>query len=159
MLNKKKSFFERLTGSVRLEDDNEEVETNLKTESRMNTAAGGSEGWMEEAEDAELAVDVYQTPTEIIVQAMVAGVRPEDLSINISRDMLTLKGKREETRTIQEDNYFIRELYWGSFSRTILLPQEVEPEEAEAAEKHGMLVIKLPKIDKEKKHSVKVKSL
>jgi HSP20 family protein len=90
---------------------------------------------------------------------MVAGVRPEDLQINIARDMITIKGKREENRTINEDNYFTKELYWGAFSRTILLPQEIETEEAEATERHGLLTIKLPKIDKDRKMNLKVKSI
>src|SRR5258708_3526221 len=113
----------------------------------------------EENEEAELTVDVYQTPTEIVVQTMVAGVRPEDLDINISRDMVTIRGKREESRSIDETNYFVKELYWGKFSRTISLPQEIEPEEAEATEKHGLLTVKLRKVDKEKKNTIKVKSI
>lgn len=113
--------------------------------------------WMEE--EGQLSVDVYQTPTDIVVQTMTAGVRPEDLQITICRDMITIKGKREENKTINKDNYFAQELYWGSFSRTVMLPQEVEPEEAEAIEKHGLLIIKLPKIDKDKKSTVKIKSL
>ena len=68
---------------------------------------------------------------------MVAGVRPEDLEVTIGRDMVTIKGKREESRTISEENYFSKELYWGKFSRTILLPQEIEPEEAEATAVRG----------------------
>lgn len=115
--------------------------------------------WMEEAEEGQLGVDVYQTPKEIIVHAMVAGVDPDNLQVNITRDMVTIKGKREENRTISEENYFAQELYWGSFSRTILLPHEIEPEEAEAIERNGLLTIKLPKIDKGKKATVKVKSL
>jgi len=114
--------------------------------------------WSDE-EEGQLTVDVYQTPSEIIVQTFAAGVRPEDLNITISRDMITIKGKREENRTISEDNFFLQELYWGSFSRTILLPEEIDPEEAEAIEKHGLLVIKLPKIDKQKKTSVRIKSV
>ena len=90
---------------------------------------------------------------------MVAGCRPEDVAIEITRDMVTIKGKREENKMISKDNFFAQELYWGSFSRTILLPQEVDPEEAEAIEKHGLLIIKLPKIDKAKKSNVKVKSI
>lgn len=130
--------------------ENESPETKLPTE-RTN--------WLEEeSEEGQLAVDVYQTPKEIIVQTMVAGVPPENLQVNITRDMITIKGKREESRTISEDNYFAQELYWGSFSRTILLPHEIEPEEAEAMEKNGLLIVKLPKIDKEKKATVKVKS-
>jgi HSP20 family protein len=72
--------------------------------------------------------------------------------------MITIKGKREVARGIHEDNYFIRELYWGSFSRTISLPQEVEAEEAEAVEKHGLLTIKIPKINRDKQTILKVKS-
>ncbi|MEI6581103.1 MAG: Hsp20/alpha crystallin family protein [bacterium] len=152
MLNKKRSFFEKLTGGVKAEE--EEVK---KITVKSEGANGGN--WMEEEnEEAELTVDVYQTPTEIVVQTMIAGVKPEDLELTITRDMLTIRGKREESRIIDEENYFTKELYWGSFSRTILLPQEVEPEETEAIEKHGLLTIRLEKIDKEKRTNVKVKS-
>lgn len=150
---KKRSFFDRLTGGVKLED---EMDDNFE----MGSKLAPKENWMEEeAEEAQLTVDVYQTPTDIIVQTMAAGVKPEDLSIEIGRDMITIKGKREESKSVSEENYFIQELYWGAFSRTILLPQEVEPEEAEAIEKHGLLIIKLPKIDKSKKANLKVKSI
>ena len=118
------------------------------------------ENWIEEENDeAELTVDVYQTPSDIIVQTMVAGVRPEDLELSISRDMITIRGKREESRTIDEDNYFTKELYWGKFSRTLSLPAEVEPEEVEAVEKHGLLTVKIKKVDKDKTNNVKIKSI
>ncbi len=113
----------------------------------------------EEEEEAQLTVDLYQTPTEIVVQTMVAGVVPDNLSIVITRDMITIHGKREENHSINSDNYFVQELYWGAFSRTISLPEEVDPEEAEAIEKHGLLIIRLPKINKEKKTTLKVKSI
>ncbi len=152
--NKKRSFFERLTGSMKAEENEEQ---NFK---KLSIKGEKENNWLEEAEEeAELTVDVYQTPGDIIVQTMIAGVRPDDIELIIARDMVTIKGKREETRKIEEENYFSKELYWGSFSRTILLPQEIDPEEAEATEKHGLLTIKLPKIDKEKKTSVKVKSI
>ncbi len=116
--------------------------------------------WMEEENDeAELTVDVYQTPTDIIIQTMVAGVKPEDLEISIARDVVSIRGKREENRSIDEDNYFTKELYWGKFSRTITLPAEVEPEEVEATERHGLLTVKVKKVDKEKKNTVRVKSI
>ena len=65
--------------------------------------------------------------------------------------MLTIRGERAESRVINDDDYFTKELYWGRFSRTISLPAEVEPEEVEAVEKHGLLTIKLQKVDKEKR--------
>ncbi len=156
-MQKRKSFFERLTGSVRAQEELDEPTT--KKIAVKGTHKNNNDWMEEEAEEAELTVDLYQTPTDIIVQTMVAGVKPEDLELTIARDMITIRGKREESRTIDEDNYFTKELYWGTFSRTISLPQEVDPEEAEATEKHGLLTIKLPKIDKEKKTSVKVKSV
>ncbi len=163
MEHKKRSFFERLTGSV---DHNEEEEVQEIKRLAVNSEKIEKNGnkkeanWMEEEnEEAELTVDVYQTRTEIVVQTMVAGVKPEDLELTLARDMITIRGKREETRNIDEDNYFTKELYWGRFSRTIMLPQEVEPGEAEAIEKHGLLTIKLQKVDKEKRNNVKVKSI
>jgi len=157
MENKKRSFFEKLTGAGNMDEEQEEV-TNSKTLNKMDKK--GNANWIEEENDeAELTVDVYQTPIDIVIQTMVAGVKPEDLELTIARDMVTIRGKRGENRNIDEENYFTKELYWGKFSRTILLPQEIEPEEVEATEKHGLLTIKLQKIDKEKKSVIRVKSI
>ena len=154
MLNKKRGFFEKLTGSIRADDEEEVKKITVKSEEKDN------KNWMEEEnEEAELNVDVFQTPTEIVVQTMIAGVKPEDLELTITRDMLTIRGKREISKIIDEENYFAKELYWGSFSRTISLPQEVDPEETEAIERHGLLTIKLQKIDKEKRTNIKIKSI
>ncbi|HEY4479037.1 MAG TPA: Hsp20/alpha crystallin family protein [Candidatus Paceibacterota bacterium] len=147
---KKKSFFERLTGTVKVDDDEIEEDTRGKA---------GDENWIEEeAAEGQLTVDVHQTSNDIIVKAMVAGVLPEDLDVSITRDMVTIKGKREESHEIKDDDYFYKELYWGTFSRTIMLPQEVDVEEAEATENHGLLTIRLPKINKERQAKLKVKS-
>jgi HSP20 family protein len=155
---KKRSFWDRLTGGVHMEEEYEEP----KKESRKGNVRdkNGDNTWIEEEnEEAELAVDVYQTPTNIIVETFVAGVKPEDLELSIARDMITIIGVREEHRNIDEENYFTKELYWGKFSRTLQLPQEVEPEEVEATERHGLLTIRLQKVDKDKKNNVKVKSI
>ena len=71
--------------------------------------------------------------------------------------MVTIKGRRDAPSNITNENYFNKELYWGSFSRTVLLPQEIEPEEAEATQRHGLLTLRLPKVDKEKVREIKVK--
>ncbi len=148
MAKEKRSFFERLTGSLPIPRDLEEMEEEIS-----------NGNWMENAlpEEGELSVDVYQNQNEIIIKAMVAGVRPEDLDVSISRDMVTLKGKRESERTIADDDYFHKELYWGTFSRTIVLPQEIDVDVAEAVEKHGLLIIKLPKLDKNRSTKLKVR--
>ena len=112
----------------------------------------------EEDTEGELSVDVYQTPTHIVIKAMIAGVKPEDLDVSITRDMVTVRGKRERHTEGGNGEYFFEELYWGSFSRTIVLPQEVDIEDAEAVEKHGLLIIRLPKMDKGRQAKLKVRS-
>lgn len=151
-MRERRSFFERLTGAMRVPDD---VEDDISTESLK--VASQSAGEIETS-DGELMIDVFQTPSDIVIKTMVPGVRPEDLDITITRDMVTLKGKREAERTISDENYFHRELYWGSFSRTIVLPQEVEIEDAEAVERHGLLIIRLPKLDKNRQSKLRVKN-
>lgn len=155
MAKEKRSFFERLTGVVPVEEsDGNEKETVLPVKNGKKDSA-----WIaEENDEGQLTVDVFQTPDEIVVKTMVAGVKPEDLDVSITRDMVTIKGSREESREVNEENYFTKELYWGTFSRTILLPQEVDPEGAEAGEKHGLLVIRLPKLDKGRQTKLKIKS-
>lgn len=163
MENKRRSFFERLTGSISMKEEEQEDDKKYSNSKEFNGKGDkkSAGNWIEEEADdeAELAIDVYQTAKEIVVQTMVAGVKPEDLELTIGRDFITIRGKREENRTIDEDDYFTKELYWGKFSRTITLPAEVEPEEVEATEKHGLLTVKMEKVDKEKKNSVKVKSV
>lgn len=145
-----RSFFERLTGAVKLEDTDAISEERLVPASKNNTI-------FDEEEEGQLTVDVYQTPSEIIIKTMVAGVKPEDLDVDITRDSVTIRGKREEDRTVSGDDYFHRELYWGSFSRQIILPEEIDVEESEAIEKYGLLVLRLTKLDKHKKTKLRVK--
>src|SRR3989338_6362390 len=146
MAKDRRSFFERLTGSVSLRDE-AETYPEIEREEKMDIPP----------EEGELSIDVYQNQNEIVIKTMVAGVKPEDLDVSISRDMVTIKGKRESERTISEDDYFHKELYWGTFSRTIVLPQEIDVDASEAIEKHGLLIIKLPKLDKNPSPRLKVR--
>lgn len=151
----KKSFFKKLTRAINPHDtdesfdDFEEEETPEESQNHFLRHTNS---------DGELTVDVFETSTHIVVKAIIAGVRKDDLEISVSRDMLTIKGKREEFEEVGEENYFHRELFWGSFSRTILLPQEVDIDRAEATEDKGMLTLKLPKVDKTRQARIKVKS-
>ena len=185
MLKDKKSFFERLAGTITVEDEEEMIDINdedeYEEEAPKPRATKKSSGTIDHAEpkrrsqiqaiqdeyedeeieeeEGELSVDVYQTNTDIIIEAMVAGVKPEDLHLSITRDMVTIKGKRDGNNAVGDDDYFYRELYWGNFTRTILLPHEVIIEDSEAVEKHGLLIIRMPKIDKAKQTKLKVKSI
>ncbi len=160
MPREKKSFFERLTGSVSMDSQYDDDLDQSPVQPRVSQQPAPDQGdWMdEEPSEGQLAVDVYQTPDNIVVKTMVAGMRPEDLDVSITRDMVTIRGTRQEVNEANEGDYFHKELFWGTFSRTILLPAEVEVEEAEAIEKHGLLILKLPKVDKERQTKLKIKS-
>ena len=168
---RKKSLFEWLTGSADDDYSFDDLEQGGSAYPARGPAPKGKHipisieddpskpAMPEEEEAGELAVDVYQTPTHIIIKAMIAGVKPEDLDVSITRDMVTVRGKRERhTESSGGSDFFFQELYWGAFTRTIVLPQEVEIEEAEASEKHGLLTIRLPKLDKGRQAKLKVKS-
>lgn len=156
---RKRSFFEKLTGAVRLDDDEHDFDNEEEEATHIPVVhSEKTPSWAEEELESELAVDVYQTPSHLILKTMIAGVRPEDVDVQISRDLVVIKGKREDEKEIAHDDYYVKELYWGSFSRSIVLPVEVEPEEAEAVERHGLLMIKLPKIDRKRQTKLKIKS-
>ena len=164
----KRSFFERLTGTINLEEDDEHDASDVppisasrpggfaSTQPAVATKIAPVTAPLD-PEEGELAVDVYQTDREIIVQAMVAGVSPDTLSVTATRETITIKGRRDAPITIADHDYFYRELYWGAFSRTLSLPQEVETDTVEASQKHGLLTIKLAKLDKTKMQNVRVK--
>ncbi len=166
---KKPSFLERLTGTVDTDayddvlsdehefgsDDQDEVAVNHYDE---ESEWHGDTDHDDEPQEGELPVDMYHTGDAIVIRALVAGVSPDDLDISITRDMVVIKGVREEYQESTDDDYYHRELFWGSFSRTLLLPEEVLIDEAEAQEKHGLLEIKLPKVDKDRSTRLEVKS-
>lgn len=163
---KKPSFLQRLTGSVDA-DEYDEILDEEHAFGEGDEMADGEQyedesewhgGQQEEPQEGELPVDMYQTGDAIVIRALVAGVSPDDLDIAITRDMVTIKGLREEYQEAPDEDYYHRELFWGSFSRTLLLPEEVLIDEAEAQEKHGLLEIRLPKVDKERSTRLKVKT-
>lgn len=166
MARDKKSLFDWLTGSSGPDDSYPSFDDLESGSFAPQIRGSGAERRgptsqtlvPEEPVDGELSVDVYQTPTHIVVKAMIAGVKPEDLDVTITRDMVTIRGKREQHTEGSSGEFFFEELYWGSFSRTIVLPQEIEVEEAEAVEKHGLLIIRLPKLDKGRQAKLKVRS-
>lgn len=156
MLNEKQSFFEKLTGAAPYEDEPvvpvepEEEPPQSNPEENPDTDADS------EKREGQLTVDVYQTPTHIVVQAPMAGVKPDDIDVSINNDMITIRGKRHQKNEIGEDNYYYREVFWGPFSRSILMPSEVDSNRTEASFKQGLLTIKMAKINKEGVQQIKV---
>jgi HSP20 family protein len=110
----------------------------------MSTTSSLQSDWFKDPE-GELAVDVYQTDEAIIVQSAIAGILAGDIDISIANDLLTIRGKRKPMHDIPAEDYFWRECFWGSFSRSIILPVEVEEEKVDASLKNGVLTIRLLK--------------
>lgn len=107
--------------------------------------AGGSNAWARP--EGELAIDVYVTPSAVVVRTAMAGVRPQDISISLHNDLLTIRGTRLEEETIEADRYMLQECYWGSFSRSVILPVPVEARGVEAVMKNGILKVILPRVN------------
>lgn len=154
MPKNKRSFFERLTGNAAKEE--EDLEKVIEECDDATPSKGGN--WAEEEEEGQLSVDMFSSPSEIVIKAMIADVKPEDLDVSVTKEMITIKGHRQKEEEVSEDNYYYKELYWGGFSRSILLPQEVDSDNAEASVKNGLLIVKLPKINREKTQKLKIKS-
>ena len=160
---KKLSFFEKLTGSVKNEEEPEQtleteqtiVKKNIKKAEPVQEEEAPQESWLPESE-GQLTIDVYQTPNDVVIKSTIAGVQPENLDISISNDMITIKGKRDKDENIPQENYYYQECYWGPFSRSIILPVDVESDRAQAGMKNGILTIRLPKIEKVKTRKIKV---
>lgn len=113
--------------------------------------------WIEEEEEeGELLVDVYQEEESIIIRSTVAGVSPDDIDIDINNDMITIRGKRNPGIDVDKEDYFYRECYWGSFSRSIILPCEVQANKVKASLKNGVLIIALPKTKTHKSIKISV---
>ena len=171
---KKRSFFERLSGSVPVSDEYDAFEDDLPLQRRQAAvpaqqyAPPQQPGSMqphtafplheEEPAEGQLPVDVYQTPSEVVIRTFIAGVRPDEINLSISRDMVVIEGARAERETIPDSDYFNRELFWGTFSRTILLPQEIDVDNSSASAKDGLLTLILPKLDKAKQTKLRVKA-
>ncbi len=151
----RRSFFGRLTGAVREEDQPaESVEISSPPEGEEGekpVPAPTEEG------EGQLTVDVYQTPDQIVIKSTIAGVRPEDLDVSITNDMVTVRGTRRHDEEVTESDYFYRECYWGTFSRSIILPVDIVAEKADASLKDGILTIRIPKADSLVTKKVKVR--
>lgn len=112
----------------------------------------------EQDRDGEIAVDVYQTDQNVVIVSPVAGVDPEEIQISAGQDTITISGQRQAAHTKKQHGLITQEIYWGSFSRTVQLPDGTAPERAQAAFKHGVLTVKVPKTEQPKKKTIKVQS-
>ena len=129
----------------------------LDTEANLTTTKSSNKTKQKE-EEGQLTVDVFQTDDEIVIKSTIAGVTADDLDISITNDMVTIKGSRSSDEKIKQSDYYYQELYWGSFSRSIILPEEIDADNAKASMKNGVLTIRLPKLAKSRIKKVKISS-
>ena len=107
--------------------------------------------------EGELAIDVYETNGNIVVQSTIGGIKAEDLDISIEGDMVTVRGSRDDKIEKEGKKYFYQECYWGSFMRKVILPEEVDGSQAKASMKDGVLSLVMPKLHRKKKRKIAVK--
>jgi HSP20 family protein len=112
--------------------------------------------WLAPAE--ALALDVYETDDSLVVKTSIPGVKPEDVDINIKGNVLSISGESKEEEEVKEENYLRRERRYGSFSRTLALPEGVDADKAEADFEDGVLTLTIPKAPEAKPKTITVKS-
>lgn len=144
------------------EVEEEEGETEGEEEAEITPQPKGkaqnNEDWLSDYE-GQLNIDMFQTKDNVIIKSTIAGVRPEDIDITVANDMVTVKGARRKEENIAQDDYFYQECYWGNFSRSVIVPVDIDSEHIEADLKDGILTIIVPKAAKAKTKKVKVKGL
>lgn len=153
MPKNKRSFFERITGSTPAP-----LYPSNDAPTRVPLADTNEQQEASDDEEGQLTLDIYRDNDDIVVQAFVAGVTSPDLDVTITQDMLTIRGKRATQREVNRENYYYRELYWGTFSRSVMLPEEVDVDSAQATTKNGLLTIRLKKLDRNKSSKLQVKN-
>jgi HSP20 family protein len=125
---------------------------------KQTKASSTNEEWMNDYE-GQLNIDMYQTKDNVIIKSTIAGVRPEDVDITVANDMVTIKGSRKKEENVAQDDYFYQECYWGGFSRSVIIPVDIDSEQIEADLKDGILTVIIPKAAKAKTKKVKVKGM
>ena len=164
-MSNKKSFFEKLTGSIKFNNDDEfevygeeylEGDTTRKLSIDSESEVEFEEEEFEE-EIGELSVDMYRIDNAIVIKTMVAGIQKAEIDITLTRDLVVIEGARKsENHGTVQVTYF-EELYWGAFERSIELPEEIDIELAEAHEHHGLLTLILPLVDRNRQARLKIK--
>jgi len=124
---------------------------------RQAASAELKENTIDSDEEGQLTVDVFQDDQNIYIQSTIAGIDEDDLDVSITNDMVTIKGARKKTGNVSSDQYFYREIFWGNFSRSIILPEQIDSDSAVADFKNGILTIKLPKKAAKGERKLKIK--
>ncbi len=163
-MDNNKEFFEKLAGISYGEDEPEpqlvrasKAAVEEKTEIKEDLLKISGEDFDFDDAEGHLTIDVYQTAENIVIESTIAGINSDDLDISITPESVTIKGSRQKKEKVKKDDYLYQECFWGKFSRSIILPQEIDPDKSQATLKDGILKIVLPKVSKTKSKKVRVK--
>lgn len=107
---------------------------------------------------ASPAIDMYQTDNEVVVRASIPGIKADEVQINVTGDVLTLKGEVKQEEERKDRAWHIREQSFGSFERSVALPTSVKSDQAEAVFENGILTVTLPKADEVKPRTINIKA-
>ena len=157
-------FFAELAGTKSEENEGYEVELARASADAATVASSRSRTakpkiieskdavatWDDGQPEGQLTVDVYQTPSDIVIESAIAGVRPEDIDIQVTNDSIAIRGSRRREKEVDNEDYLYQECYWGRFARSVILPQEVDPDGANVTFKNGILTVRLPKANRKK---------
>ena len=139
-------MFKKKGIKLEIEDTEEEV-----------THTVGDEDIVAQETEGQLAIDVYQTPDEIVVESTIAGVKGDDIDVDVTSERVTIRGERSREEIVSDGDYYYQECFWGKFSRSVILPQEIDPDKATSSLRNGVLTIQLPKLHRDRSRKVKVK--
>lgn len=144
-----KDLFNKITGNVQDEYEHYNDYEEEAVESLWDEEDTGPK-------EHPLQVDVFQDENNLYINAYAAGIEPNSIDIDISRDMITIKGESFRDSSVGMENYFQQELTWGQYAQSIMLPKEIDIESSSATSQNGILKITLPKIDKDRRTKLRV---
>ncbi|HYE22687.1 MAG TPA: Hsp20/alpha crystallin family protein [Verrucomicrobiae bacterium] len=151
---KDKNLINKLMGTQTMQQDDEEMQDEQDMVEGTETQSS-QEDWLSEYE-GQLTIDMYQTKDNVVIKSTIAGVKPEDIDVTIANDMVTIRGERRRDFEASAEDYFYQECYWGSFSRSVVLPVDVDIENVAADLKDGILTVVLPKAAKARAKKIRV---
>jgi HSP20 family protein len=154
---KDKNLINKLMGTQAISDDEEMnyATDDEETEETAPAPAQNQEEWLSEYE-GQLTIDMYQTKDNVVIKSTIAGVKGDDIDVTIANDMVTIRGERKKDFEASSEDYFYQECYWGSFSRSVVLPVDVDIENVSADLKDGILTVILPKAAKARAKKIRV---
>jgi HSP20 family protein len=120
-----------------------------------NAESRTEDGWFND-DEGRLAIDISETEKEIVILSPIAGVKPEDLEVFMHNDMFTIRGNRhQDLGVVPGGKHIVRECHWGAFSRTVIMPIEIDADAITATIKDGVLTVRMPKTERSRRIAVK----